>query len=177
MHGIIFASLFDYARDRLGARQASAIFDGRSYAMADSHSDEEFTNLLLRTGARRALEMDDLLRDFGSFTAQNTFARLYPALFEIAGDTRSFLLTVEDRIHELVRATIPNAEPPALYVQPGPDGGVKIEYTSPRRLCRLLEGLVLGTGLHYGEELELREVACMLAGDRACRFEVRTSLG
>jgi len=113
-----------------------------------------------------------MLRDFGAFTAETTFARLYPAFFTIAGDTRSFLLSVEDRIHELVRATVPNAAPPALAVRPAGAQGVEIVYTSTRRLCRLLEGLVVGTGHYYGEKINITEVECMNKGASACRFQV-----
>jgi hypothetical protein len=172
MHGIIFASLHDYTRARLGSEATQEIFGGRFFAMSDSHPDDEFVRLLERTAKRLDLDSDDMLRDFGAFTAETTFARLYPAFFTISGDTRSFLLSVEDRIHELVRATVPNATPPALAVRPAGAQGLEITYTSPRRLCRLLEGLVVGTGRYYGEEINITEVACMSKGATACRFRV-----
>ena len=107
------------------------------------------------------------------FTAQTTFTRLYPAFFSIAGSAREFVLTVEERIHELVRATIPNAGPPRLDVTATGDDGVSIVYTSPRRLCVLLRGLTEGTAQHYGERAEIDEQTCMLRGDPSCTFAVR----
>lgn len=172
MHGIIFASLEDYSRDRFGADATVQIFAQRSFAMSETYPDTDLSDLLERAAAHAQLPIDDLLRDFGAFTAQTTFARLYPAFFTIAGDTRTFLLGVEDRIHELVRATIPDAEPPALLVRQNGDDGVEIEYSSPRRLCRLLEGLVIGTSHHYHEQITIRETSCMHTGAAACRFEV-----
>ena len=47
-----------------------------------------------------------------------------------------------------------------------------ISYTSQRRLCALLEGLVAGTAEHYGERLTIREVQCMHRGDLGCAFLV-----
>lgn len=173
MHGIIFASLHDYARQQLGADATAEIFAGGSYAMTKTHPDAELVALLERTARKRDLPIDELLRDFGAFTAEQTFARLYPAFFEIAGDTRTFLLGVENHIHELVRATIPNAEPPALIVRPNGDHDLEIDYSSPRQLCRLLEGLVLGTGRHYNQQITIQEIACMRNGDPGCRFDVR----
>jgi len=131
MHGIIFASLHDYARDRLGKEATDEIFAGRNYAMSETHPDQALMDLLARTAHRRGLRIDELLHDFGAFTAQHTFARLYPAFFEIAADTRTFLLGVENRIHELVRATIPDAKPPALVVRSQGDNAVHIDYSSP----------------------------------------------
>jgi hypothetical protein len=115
------------------------------------------------------------VHDFGVFTGATTFTRLYPAFFAIAPSARDFLLTVETRIHELVRATIPNARPPQLQVSELDEDGVTIDYSSPRRLCVLLRGLAEGTARHYGETAHIDEVTCMRRGDPACRFEVRLS--
>jgi predicted hydrocarbon binding protein len=171
MHGLIFASLRDYCRERVGADATREIFEGRMYTITEAHPDEELARLLRRAAPTLGLEGDELLRDFGAFTAEKMFTRLYPSFFALAGDTRSFLLTIEDLIHELVRATIPNAEPPALKIRPAGADACEIEYTSPRRLCRLLEGLVVGTARHYGETVEIVEVSCMRNGAPACRFK------
>ena len=72
-----------------------------------------------------------------------------------------------------MRATIPDARPPQLDVQPLGEDGVRITYTSPRRLCTLLEGLVEGTATYYEERAEIAQAACMLRGDPACVFDVR----
>ena len=173
MHGIIFASLHDYARAKLGREAARELFGMRVYSMSEAHPDEELIELLTATAERQQVGIEELLGDFGSFTAEHTFARLYPSFFDLAGGTLPFLLTVEDRIHELVRATIPNAKPPALTVRAAGASGVDIDYSSPRQLCVLLIGLVQGTARHYGEEIDVLETACMRRdGVPACRFRV-----
>jgi predicted hydrocarbon binding protein len=143
--------------------------------MSEAYPDHEFLALL--GSASRALEadQDQLLRDFGLFAGSQTFPHLYPAFFSTTGNTRAFLLTVEERIHEVVRATVPNARPPQLDVVAFDEDGVRITYTSPRRLCVLLTGLVAGTAAHYGDPVEIEETACMRRGDPACVFEVRVS--
>ena len=172
MHGIVFTSFRDYLRDRRGSEFASEIFSGEVYAMSDAYDDEAFAAVLERAGERMRVDADELLRDFGAFTGETVFPRLYPAFYSVAGNTLSFLLTIETRIHELVRATIPNATPPQLRAAPA-DGGVEIAYTSPRQLCRLLEGLVIGTGRYFREAVVVQEVACAKTGGPACLFEVR----
>ena len=174
MHGVIFASFRDYVTARFGPDVAHKVMDGEPiFLMSEAYEDERLFRLLKETCQSTDVATDELVRDFGVFTAQTTFARLYPAFFSIAPGTRQFLLTVEDLIHELVRATIPNAKPPELHVEPLGDDGVRIQYTSPRHLCVLLEGLVTGTALHYGEDAEITESACMRQGDPACLFDVR----
>ena len=169
---MIFASFHDFLRDQGGAETAAEVFGGESYSMIDAHPDEAFSRLLVRASAHTGVERDELARRFGSFTGECTFPRLYPAFYELAPNTSAFLLGVEDRIHELVRATVPNAQPPALAVRALGSGGVEITYNSPRRLCSLLEGLVHGTARHYGEHVRVEETACALHGAPACRFVV-----
>ena len=115
---------------------------------------------------------DETQRGFGAFAAQKTFAGLYPGYYAESGDTCTFLLGIEERIHELVRATIPGATPPKLHVQRLGEHGVLVSYTSRRGLCRLLEGLVHGTAEYYGERIELEELQCMHRGDAGCVYSV-----
>jgi Haem-NO-binding len=131
--------------------------------------------LIGRSAKATGLEVDDIVHAFGVFTGATTFTRLYPAFFAISPSARDFLLTVETRIHELVRATIPYARPPQLQVSELGADGVAIDYSSPRQLCVLLRGLAEGTARHYGEHAEIEEGTCMRRGDPACRFEIRLS--
>jgi hypothetical protein len=176
VHGVIFASFAGFVSATYGGATARSVLgDEPVYLTSENYPDEVFMALLTRTCEVTGVSRNELERNFGVFAAQTTFAHLYPAFFSIAGSTRNFLLTVEDRIHELVRATIPNATPPQLRVEPLGEEGVHIEYTSPRRLCLLLRGLVEGTAAHYEERAETVETSCMHRGDRACLFEVRLS--
>ena len=173
MHGLIFVSFRDYLATRFDVGAAADVFAGEPlYAMSEPYDDDRFAELLARASARTGEPAGDILYDFGRFTGETVFPRLYPAFYEIAGGTSGFLLTVEDRIHELVRATIPSARPPQLSAQ-AIHGGVRLTYSSPRRLCRLLAGLAVGTALHYRERADVVETTCLARGDDACRFDVR----
>jgi hypothetical protein len=174
MHGVIFTSFRDYVSEAHGDETAAELFAGEPiYLLSEAYPDERLLALVGKAAEATGADVETILHDFGVFTARSTFTRLYPAFFTIAGSAREFLLTVEDRIHELVRATIPNAGPPKLEVGELGDDGVTIVYSSPRRLCVLLRGLTEGTARHYDEQAELEETTCMLRGDRACTFEVR----
>jgi hypothetical protein len=145
------------------------------YLLSEAYPDERLLALIGRAAEATGSEVDDIVHDFGVFTGATTFTRLYPAFFAIAPSARDFLLTVETRIHELVRATIPNAAPPQLQVSALDADGVVVDYSSPRQLCVLLRGLAEGTAQYYGEVATIDEVACMRRGDPACRFEIRLS--
>lgn len=174
MHGLIFASFRDYLLTEHGAEIAHGVTAGEpQYTLSEAYPDAQFLALLERACARTGLAQDELLFEFGAFTAATTFARLYSVLFKLSPTARDFLLTVETPIHEVVRESMPEARPPELKVRDLGDDGLEIVYTSPRRICAMLRGLVEGTGRVYGEAVELAELECMHRGASACRFEIR----
>lgn len=174
MHGIIFSAFRDFLSAHHGADVTNEIFaEAQEFVISQAYPDEALIELIARTRDVTGVDVDRLLCDFGVYTGVHVFPRLYPAFYSAARDTRSFLLTVEQRIHELVRATIPDALPPRLLVKALGDDGVEILYDSPRRLCRLLEGLASGTARYFGESAVIEETQCMHRGDEACCFEIR----
>ena len=177
MHGLVFSSLRDYLVAAHGRGTAGAVFDAEpEFTLSEAYPDETFGRLVDLAAAHTGRERDEIVFELGVFTGETTFPRLYPAFYAEAGSARAFLLTVETRIHELVRATIPQAGPPQLAIAPREDG-VTISYESPRRLCVLLRGLTEGTARHYGQHAEVGEETCMLRDDPTCTFEVVFSDG
>jgi hypothetical protein len=66
-----------------------------------------------------------------------------------------------------------NASPPRFEYEETDDGRLLMHYHSPRGLCPVLRGLILGVGLHFGDELQVEESACTQQGDPHCTMEVR----
>jgi hypothetical protein len=174
MHGLIFASFRDYLLTEHGAEVAHEVTEGEpQYTLSEAYPDEQFLALLERACEQTGASADEILFEFGVFTAATTFARLYSVLFRISPTARDFLLTVETPIHDVVRVALPDARPPQLAVTDLGADGLEIVYTSPRRICAMLRGLVEGTGRVYDETLEVEEPECMHRGDPACRVVVR----
>ena len=174
MHGLIFASLRDYLASEHGAEVLNAVTAGEpQYTLSEAYPDEQFLVLLERACERTGLDLETFLFDFGVFTAATTFARLYSVLFKLSPTARDFLLTVETPIHDTVRVAMPDARPPQLEVTDLGEDGLEIVYSSPRRICAMLRGLVEGTGRIYGETIQVAELECMHHGAAACRFALR----
>jgi Haem-NO-binding len=143
MHGLIFSAFRDYLNVRHSPETAAEVMAGEPiYLLSETYPDQRLTALIERAASLAGIDHDTVSHDFGVFTAESTFARLYPALFAMSLSARSFLLTVESQIHDVVRAAIPNARPPMLAVAECGLNGVSIVYSSPRRLCSFLRGLV-----------------------------------
>jgi hypothetical protein len=174
VHGLIFASFRDYLVTEHGAGVANDVMAGEpQYTLSEAYPDEQFLALLERACVQTALSRDEILFEFGVFTAATTFARLYSLLFKASPTARDFLLTVETPIHDVVRVAMPDARPPELALTDLGEKGLEIVYTSPRRICAMLRGLVEGTGRVYDEEIQVEELECMHHGASACRFELR----
>jgi hypothetical protein len=174
VHGLIFASFRDYLVTEHGAGVANDVMAGEpQYTLSEAYPDEQFLALLERACVQTALSRDEILFEFGVFTAATTFARLYSLLFKASPTARDFLLTVETPIHDVVRVAMPDARPPELALTDLGEKGLEIVYTSPRRICAMLRGLVEGTGRVYDEAIQVEELECMHHGASACRFELR----
>ena len=172
MHGVVFQSFESFLASTHGPGRSAAVLAGRSYAADETYPDEELAFLADRAAGVTGIDADDLYRELGRYTALTTFLAMFPDYYASHAGARSFLLDIEAEIHRVVRRTVPGAYPPHLRVVPLGSVGVVVSYTSARRLCRLLEGLVLGTAEHYGERAVLEETQCMLRGDAACAFHV-----
>ncbi len=177
LHGLIFTGFLHFTRTRY-PDAADAIWAGEpQYLATNAYPDEDFVRVLERASAQGGVPQRELLQEFGSFAAETTFRLLHPGFYDESGDTRRFLLDVEERIHRLVRATVPLASPPKLHVVPLGEHGVMVTYTSERGLCDLVHGLIRGTARHYNERFSVEQVQCMHRGDPACAFVVERSSG
>jgi heme-NO-binding protein len=171
LHGLILSSFVSFLQETyVGVDRVVAT--GAAFVESEAYPDEEFTRLVEDAAAELDTSPQDLQRAFGRFAGRHTFARLYPEFYVANGGTRTFLLEVEQKIHDLVRATIPRAAPPRLHIAPFGEDGTVVTYTSERRLCAMAEGLIEGVADYYGESAEIDHSPCMLRGDLACALFV-----
>jgi hypothetical protein len=168
MHGLIFTAFRQYCWTHLEGRSDAIWRDLPNYVMTASYPDEDFEALIARAIEVTARSRRDILVDFGRFTGFWVFRVMRGDYYEESANTRRFLLEVEARIHKTVRESTPLAAPPRLRVAPLGDDGVSISYTSERKLCELLEGLVLGVAEYYAEDVSIEQPICMHRGDIAC---------
>jgi hypothetical protein len=170
MHGLIFTSFRAFVASEYPAISGDVWADTR-YLATEAYSDEEFEAVVARTTESSGDSRNTVLRRFGIFAGVSTFRLLYPAYYAGHDDTFSFLLDIEQQIHEVVRRTVPDSAPPHLDIRALSSGGVSIAYTSSRGLCELLEGLVIGVARFYGDALQIDQPLCMHQGDVAgCTF-------
>ena len=101
----------------------------------------------------------------------------WPDYFTAHQQTIPFLRSLNSVIHPEVRKLYAGAYCPHFDFTSPQDGSLRIGYRSPRRLCGLAHGFILGAGDHYGESLTVHHLECMHEGDSRCLVAVSATDG
>lgn len=177
MMGLIFGELKKYVEQKVGADAWKLLLKEsgvgiKMYQGTQAYPDQEALALVAAACKTTGKPAAAILDDFGEF--------IVPAL-QAAGKEMihpewkllDLLQNTESTMHTLVRARIPGSAPPALQIQRSSPSEVLITYTSARKLCPMIPGIVRGLGKSFGEKPTVSESTCMLKGDAACKFQVR----
>jgi len=169
--GIIFNVVEEVVTGRYGDDTWDSLLDAAeldgSYTSLGSYPDEDLSRLVAAASETLGIPADDVVRSLGQGAIPLLAAR-YPQFFDAHGSTRQFLLTLNDIIHPEVRKLYPGAVVPDFDFEFDDDGSLLLGYRSQRQLCALAEGFILGAAGHYGEDVALTQLRCMLRGDDKC---------
>ncbi len=142
------------------------------FAVSEDYPDEMTVALVGAVAQVADLDPETVMIEFGKYWVAEVGARCYPSFYKLAGSTpREFLLSMT-RVHDQVTCYLEAATPPRFTYEELPSGQLLMHYHSQRGLCAVLHGLILGVGIHFGQELQVRETACMKKGDPHCTMEV-----
>ncbi len=177
MKGIVNKGIQELAEAKFGAEawekvKELAKCEEPFFSASEDYPDQMTLDLANAASKVSGLPLETVLVEFGKFWVPNTAAESYPAFFKLTGKTaREFLLNI-DRMHKHVTKNILNTKPPSFEYEELPDGRLLIHYRSERSLCAVLYGMILGVGIHFDEELQVKETTCMNNGDPQCIMEV-----
>ena len=147
-----------------------------SYTSLGNYADAELVRLVEAYALRRGWQPSEVLRWFGPHMIR-AFAHRMPGLFAAHSNLRSFLLSLNNLIHPEVRKLYPDAQVPEFEFEEPAHDRLVIRYCSPRRLCALAEGLIVGAAAHYHTPIQLDHPECLHRGPNKCRLEVRWQQG
>ncbi|HEU0103240.1 MAG TPA: heme NO-binding domain-containing protein [Mycobacteriales bacterium] len=174
MKGIVFNLLEGVVTAQFGEDAWDDMLDATTasgaYTAIGNYPEAEFLALLEVTPDAVGATAQERLRWFGR-SAMPALAQRYAVFFAPHPGTRSFLMTLNDIIHPEVRTLYPGADVPVFDVFEGPTGGLSsltLGYRSPRRLCWLAEGFILGAADHFGQAVTVEQLACMHDGAESC---------
>lgn len=175
MKGVIFNLLEEVVVTAHGDRTWDDLLDVAGvdgvYTSLGRYDDSELERLVSAAGAALALPDDEVLRWFGRQAIPN-MAQRWPDYFTAHRQTAPFLRSLNNVIHPEVRKLYAGAYCPHFEFTSPPDGSLLIDYRSPRRLCGLAHGFILGAGDYFGENLTVRHLECMHDGEKRCLVAV-----
>jgi hypothetical protein len=178
MKGILFNVVEDVVTEALSADAWDDVIDaagvGGSYTSLASYPDTDLFAIVAAIAAATDLSPDDTYRLAGRLGFKH-LARRNPHILQGTDGWQQLIMSLDDIIHPEVRKMYPDAEVPGFATTPVGDG-LRVTYTSRRKLCALAEGLILGGGGWYGHELEVEHESCVHRGDATCTMFVREAI-
>lgn len=175
MKGIIFNLLEDVVVAAHGDAVWDELLDQADlngiYTSLGSYDDAEMMQLVSAAGTALSLSDDEVLRWFGQRAIPGMVNR-WPAFFAAHQQTIPFLRTLNSVIHPEVRKLYAGAYCPHFDFTSPADGSLMIGYRSPRQLCGLAHGFILGAGDHYGEAVTVEHLECLHGGSDRCLISV-----
>lgn len=177
MKGIVHAVFNQLVEEKFGLETWDHLLDTVKpasdgvYTSVDSYEDGELMTMVKVLSEHSGVPINDLVFTFGEYTLTQ-LAQLYPVFF-VDKTLKDFLLSIHDVVHVEVKKLFENSSPPDFrYEDPGPDQLVML-YQSPRKLCRLAEGLIQGSAQHFHTPCTIAHPLCMHKGDDHCRLELQ----
>jgi predicted hydrocarbon binding protein len=172
MHGIVFAELQKFVGHTLGPQAwpelaADAGLGRPTFLATAAYPDDQLTALVMAAVRRTGIPAPQLLAQFGEFIVPD-LVKVFGAFVKREWTALDLLEHTELVIHKAVRLQTQYADPPQLRITRVSPAQVRIEYSSPRRLCAVAKGIMRGVAKHYGETLAIDESTCMLTGAAAC---------
>lgn len=174
MKGIIFNIVEEVVVTKLGPGAWDELLSTTGlpgiYTSLGSYPDAELFQLVAAGAELADAEPSALLRMLGEESIPLLCER-YPKFFEDAPNARSFILSLNTIIHPEVRKLYAGAACPHFNFAET-ENTITMGYSSPRRLCHLAHGFILGLALHYDETILIEQPTCMHDGAPMCHIKL-----
>ena len=179
MYGLVNRALEELIRSHHGApaweaTKARAGVDIASFARMQAYPDEITYALVGAASELLGEPVEQLLFDFGEYWMLYTGQEGYGALLDAAGASVAEVLTNLNDLHVRVGSMYPELRPPTFHCTDMTEDGLVLHYYSPRDgLAPMVMGLLHGLGKHYGQALEIRQLADKRHGEDHDSFVIR----
>jgi len=176
LRGIVFTLLVEMLEEQQGLAFLNSVLaeadlpSGGAYTSGGNYELSELSEILNCLERRLDIPVEFLLRNYGEYMLPR-LALMFPNFFEVE-NLKTFLLSIDRRIHVELKKLYPNSSLPSFNYQDTGEKGLTIYYRSSKKLCFLAEGLIEGAAKHFNSECSLIHSTCMHRGDANCTFEL-----
>jgi hypothetical protein len=174
MKGVLFSVVEQVVVNRFGEDTWDTVLERARldgiYTSLGDYPDSELMAIVNAISQTLNVPVDDVLV-LGGHDGFGVLASHHPSLLTGLDRWQDVLVHLEDIIHPEVHKIYAGASAPEFGTTEIP-GGMLVEYRSQRRLCHLAEGLIRGTGDHFGTPVEVTHRSCIDRGEERCLLEV-----
>jgi len=176
MKGVVFNILEDMVTERAGLMTWQKILDktqlSGGYTAVGTYSDAELFELVGAVVEELDLPAETVVSAFGTFMF-GQLARRYPVFVESCDTLFSFLESIDSVIHLEVKKLMTETNLPSISCERRGTSELLLNYSSPRKLCLLAEGLIYGAAEHYNSPITIEHPVCMHTGADHCDLRVQ----
>jgi hypothetical protein len=144
---------------------------GRIFAPGEQYPLDDIRRVFEAIGAILDQPVENVLEDFGTELSLE-LVKWAGTTCDPTWDTLTLLERTEEAMHQAVRQTPLNLQPPRIETQRTNLRTLVVRYRSQRGLCHCARGVIRGLAVLKQESLRVTELSCTLKGDPVCAFEV-----
>lgn len=175
MKGVIFNYLEDFLTQNIGEDATDDLISScqlqtkEPFVGPGTYPDSDLFAIVGAASKKLGAPVPDLVKAFGKFCFPKLGAA-FPKFLEGFDHPKPFLMTVDNVIHVEVRKLFKDSIlPKFIFVDTKPDQ-LDLTYQSERKLCGFMEGLLDGTGEHFGVPIQYEKHTCMSQGAAGCQY-------
>ena len=137
----------------------SAAGTDENFVSMQAYDDAVTYNLVGAAHAELGIPVPDILHNFGRYWVSDIATESYANLMAKTGGGFVDFVKNLDHMHERIRVTFPNYQPPSFRVLTLEENKIQVDYYSHREgLLDFVEGLFQGLAEHYDEKITIQKV-------------------
>ena len=163
MYGLVNQAVKGFVLDNHGAEMWGKIHTKagapESFAAMSPYEDSITYNLVGAASELLNVPAEKILRGFGEYWVDKVATAHYEAIMNKSGQTFVDFVKNLDHMHQRIRVTFPNYNPPSFRVKELSPDRLQVDYYSDRAgLLPFVEGLFTGLGRYYKTIVRIEHV-------------------
>jgi hypothetical protein len=175
MKGAIFIALNEMIEEQHGLGLWHKIIDKAGadgiFSSTETYTDQELFDIVAVVCEELEADLPTVLRLFGEYLF-DFLHKSHPIFADSSINFFDFISSIDGVIHVEVHKLDELAQTPTINVQKVSSHEALLDYFSPRKLCHLAEGLLLGAAKHYGIKIKISQTQCMHQDAPSCHLNL-----
>lgn len=177
MKGMIFNLFEKFVSENFGQeayediQKNAKLITKEPFVGPGKYPDEDFMELVRVACEKFKINPFDAQKTLGEYCFPE-LVKLTPHLAGQYKNTRDFLIAVDRIIHVEVKKLYPDSELPEFDYENSQKDTLLIKYTSKKKLCFFMEGLIHGCAKYFSETVKTKQTACYHNGNDHCLMHV-----